>query len=91
MVGFISMPFAIRIVGDAAIVSLLHRKSDQKKAVFVWGRRFTMDCYQQIPSNESFEFTIGLSETIQRGDRSLLIARFKSSCGRCSGSIVITY
>ncbi len=91
VVGFISMPFAIRIVGDAAIVSILHRKGDQKKAVSVWGRRLTIDCYQQIPSNENFEFTIGLSETIQKGDQSLQIARFKSSCGRCTGSIVITY
>ncbi len=91
VVGFISMPFAIRIVGDAAIVSILHRKGDHKKAFSVWGRKLTIDCYHQVPSNERFEFTIGLSETIQKGDQSLLIARFKSSCGRCSGSIVITY
>jgi diaminopimelate decarboxylase len=91
VVEFISMPFAIRIIGDASIVSVLHNKGFDQKKFSLWGRKLSMDCYEQLPSNCKLEFTISLSETIQKKSQSVIVARFKTSCNRCSGSIIISY
>lgn len=90
-VDFISMPFAIRIFGDAAIISVLHSKGFDKKNTSIWGRKLTMDFYEQVKSNETFDFIITLSETIQKQNQHVVIARFTSSCKKCSGSIIISY
>jgi diaminopimelate decarboxylase len=91
VVDFISMPFAIRIIGDASIISVLHNKGYDEKKFSLWGRKLSMDCYGQLPSNSNLEFTISLSDTIQKKSQSVIVARFKTSCNRCSGSIIISY
>jgi hypothetical protein len=91
VVDFISMPFAIRIIGDASIISVLHNKGYDQKKFSLWGRKLSMDCYEQLPSNSNLEFTISLSDTIQKKSKSVIVARFKTSCNRCSGSIIISY
>jgi diaminopimelate decarboxylase len=91
IVDFISMPFAIRIFGDASIISILHSKGIQEKKNPVWGRKLSMDFYEQLPSNQKFEFTILLSSPIEKETQCLIVARFKSSCKKCSGSIIISY
>jgi diaminopimelate decarboxylase len=87
-VGFISMPFAIRIFGDATIVALMHHFGHAKKDVSVWGRRLTLDCFEIIQSNTSIQFTVALSE-----NKSLVgsntLAYFKTSCGMAAGCIII--
>lgn len=90
-VDFISMPFAIRIMGDATIISILHNKGYDQKKFSLWGRKLNMDCYEQLPSNSNLEFTITLSDTVHKKSQYLIIARFKTSCNRCSGSIIISY
>lgn len=87
-VGFISMPFAIRIFGDATIISLMHHFGHAKKDVSVWGRRLTLDCFEIIPSNTTLEFTIALSEN-KNLEGSNTVAHFKTRCGMASGSIVV--
>jgi diaminopimelate decarboxylase len=91
VVDFISMPFAIRIIGDAAIISILHDKGYDQKKFSLWGRKLSMDCYEQLPSNCNLEFTISLSDTIQKKGQSVIVARFKTSCNGCSGSVIISY
>lgn len=91
IVDFISMPFAIRIFGDASIISILHSKGIQEKINPVWGRKLSMDFYEQLPSNQKFEFTILLSNPIEKETQCVIVARFKSSCNKCSGSIIISY
>lgn len=91
VVDFISMPFAIRIIGDTSIISVLHNKGYDQKNFSLWGRKLSMDCYEQLPSNSNLEFTISLSDTIQKKNKSVIVARFKTSCNRCSGSIIISY
>ena len=91
IVDFISMPFAIRIFGDASIISILHSKGIQEKINPVWGRKLSMDFYEQLPSNQKFEFTILLSNPIEKETQCVIVARFKSSCKKCSGSIIISY
>ena len=90
-VDFISMPFAIRMMGDATIISLLHNGGYEHKDFAVWGRRLTMDCFDQVKSNKLTEFTIMLSETIKKDENKILISRFRTSCGKCAGSFVISF
>jgi diaminopimelate decarboxylase len=90
-VDFISMPFAIRIIGDAAIISALHSKGYHQKSFSVWGRKLSMDFYEQLPGNQNFDFSIFLSDTLQKNNKSVMVARFKSSCNRCTGSFIISY
>jgi diaminopimelate decarboxylase len=91
LVDFISMPFAIRIMGDATIISLLHKCGYEKKDFAVWGRKLTMDCFDQVNSNEILEFTISLSEMIKKDESCVLVSRFRTNCGRCVGSFIISF
>ncbi len=90
-VDFISMPFAMRIFGDAAIIAILHSKGFSKKNFAMWGRKFSMDCYGQVPSNVQLDFTITLSATVNKGNQNIMVARFASSCNQCSGSILTSF
>lgn len=90
-VDFISMPFAIRIIGDATIISVLHSEGHHQKDISIWGRKLTMDCYEQLPSNQQFQFTISLSSTLKKGNQSVTVARFKSLCNKFSGSIIVSH
>ncbi|MFN5371620.1 MAG: diaminopimelate decarboxylase family protein [Bacteroidia bacterium] len=90
-VDFISMPFAIRILGDATIVAVLHHDGFETKQQSVWGRRLVMDCFKQVPANAKFQFTLSLSDTIQAADNSTRMVRFRSACGNCVGSFVVVY
>jgi diaminopimelate decarboxylase len=91
IVDFISMPFAIRIIGDASIICVLHSKGYLQKKFPIWGRKLSMDCYDQLPSNQNLEFTIALSDTLVKENKSVVIVRFKSTCNKCSGSIIVSY
>ena len=91
VVDFISMPFAIRIIGDATIISVLHSKGYDHKDFSIWGRKLNMDCYEQIPSNQNLEFSIALSDTLKKGNQYLIVSRFKTSCNKFSGSIIVSF
>lgn len=88
---FLSMPFAIRIFGDAAIISVLHNDGINEKKVPVWGKKLVLDCFHQIKSNQSLKFTVALSSPIQKDFDSTRIARFKTECNSFSGSLVVQY
>ena len=90
-VSFISMPFAIRIVGDAAIVAVLHDDGQDVKREAVWGRRLVMDCFGQVPSHENLGFTISLSDVDSGNAYKSRVVRFATSCGRCVGSVVVLH
>ncbi len=90
-VDFVSMPFALRIIGDAAIVAVLHQDGFETKQQSVWGRRLVMDCFKQVPANAKFRFTISLSDTISASNYTTRLLRFQSSCGHCVGSLVVVY
>lgn len=87
-VGFISMPFAIRIFGDATIVALMHHFGHATKDVAVWGRRVTLDYFGSIKSNTALEITIALSEN-ESLEGSNTLVYFKTSCGVVSGCAVM--
>jgi diaminopimelate decarboxylase len=89
-VGFISMPLAIRIFGDASIIALLHNKGFDKKEIDIWGRKLTLDCFEIIPAHEILTFTINQSEVI-KGSSNSVVSRFNSVCNRCSGNFILKF
>jgi diaminopimelate decarboxylase len=91
VVDFVSMPFAIRIIGDAAIVAVLHHEGFDTKQQAVWGRRLVMDCFKQVQANAKLRFTLSLSETICASGNTTRVVRFETSCGNCVGSVVVVY
>ena len=46
-VDFVSMPFASRIFGDAAIISVLQNDGLDEKKVPVWGKKLVIDCFRR--------------------------------------------
>ncbi len=90
-VDFISMPFFIRIIGDASIVAVLHQDGFDTKQQSVWGRRLVMDCFKQVPANAALHFRLSLSEPISAPDYTTRLLRFETSCGNCVGSLVVVY
>lgn len=64
-VGFISMPLAIRILGDAAIVSILHDTGATTKDHSVWGQKISLDYFGNVSSLDPFVFTMTLSHSFR--------------------------
>jgi len=90
-VDFVSMPFFIRIIGDASIVAVLHQDGFEAKQQPVWGRRLVMDCFKQVPANTVLHFRLSLSESITAADYTTRLLHFETSCGNCVGSLVAVY
>ena len=90
-VSFISMPFAIRIIGDASIIAILHKDAHSQKDFPVWGQKLSIDCFGIVESNKPLEFTITLSESKIIDSKKYYVSRFKSSCGKLVGSLIVTY
>ena len=78
-------------MGDASIVSILHRIGYNQKKIPIWGRKLTMDCFNILPSNKIIEFKIKLSESIQKGNQYLIIAKFQTICKGCAGNFIISF
>lgn len=48
-VDFVAMPFAVRLVGDAAIIAVGHEMGWQEKPGPVWATRLSMTCERVVP------------------------------------------
>lgn len=88
-VDFISMPLALRVIGDAIIVAILHDAGSAHKDHAVWGKKITMDYFTNVNSKDPFCFVLTLShdynhnrarrmmvsfETINKGIQGMLVA-----------------
>jgi len=74
-VGFISMPLAMRILGDAAIVAILHDAGASTKDHSVWGQKICLDYFGNVSSSEPFIFTMTLSHYYRfHGARKMAVA-----------------
>ncbi len=91
-VNFISMPFAIRIFGDAVIVAALHQMKAEKKEMPIWGRKLNLDCFGQVKTGTPVRIRISFSNPLKElnGTNSLL-ARFETECWNCSGNLVLKF
>ena len=87
-VGFISMPLAIRIFGDAAIVSVLHDAGASTKDHSVWGQKISLDYFGNVSSSEPFVFIMTLSHCYRfHGNRKMTIA-FETEAKGIQGVLV---
>jgi diaminopimelate decarboxylase len=92
-VGFVSMPLAIRLAGDAAIVSTLRMLGYATKAFPVWGTSLELRMSKQIPTNEPVRVRIELAHAAQReGPKSRRLAvRFTIHGDAASGAFEIMF
>ncbi len=66
-VGFVSMPLAIRLAGDAAIVAVLSLLGYTTKAFPVWGTALDLRMAQPIRTDEPVRVRIDVSHAATRG------------------------
>lgn len=92
-VGFVSMPLAIRLAGDAAIVSTLRMLGYATKAFPVWGTSLDLRMSKQITTSEPVRVRIELSHAAQReGPKSRRLAvRFMIGGDAAAGSFEIMF
>lgn len=88
LVGFISMPLAIRILGDATIVAILHDAGANQKDHSVWGQKINLDYFANMSSAEPFVFIITLSEHYTHHGTRKLIASFETVKRGIQGMVV---
>ena len=87
-VGFISMPLAIRIFGDAAIVAILHDAGASTKDHSVWGQKICLDYFGNVSSEEPFVFTMTLSHYYRfHGNRKMAVA-FETEAKGIQGIVI---
>jgi diaminopimelate decarboxylase len=91
-VDFISMPFAIRIVGDATIVATLDCMQKQSKDVCVWATRLAMRAESVLPVDRPLRVEIHISPPIDLypSDRARSIAHWSINEGQFSGSFYLS-
>ncbi len=92
-VNFVSAPFALRLVGDAAIMSTLHDAGFSQKTQPVWGRTIILECQQQIQSGGSLDCRLELSPVHQSpGSASRKVwIRFDLDHGKFTGHLEMIY
>ncbi len=89
-VPFVSMPLAIRILGDAAIVATLHAIGKDNKHGPVWGKKLELEYQGTIPSDKPLTADLFLSAiTTNRKGKSRLFVGFETEQGDLTGSLVI--
>ena len=88
-VDFISMPTAIRIIGDASIIALLSMEGKDIKQESVWGRRLIMDCVDKISSSQEFCFEMNFSALLQKQKSNSRIMNFSAEDGGFKGMFVL--
>ena len=91
-VSFISAPFALRIISDAAIVATIQELGKESKDISVWGNRFTLSLDGILRANRIQKCQIRLSPFIESlGDKTRNCwANWSFGDGRFFGSILIT-
>lgn len=92
-VTFVSMPFIIRIAGDAAIIATCDFLGKKKKDIDVWGSRLMIKCNEIIPSNNPIICEIHLSGLSSQscGHKHSILAQFSLNNGKSSGTFYLTF
>jgi diaminopimelate decarboxylase len=91
-VNFVSLPFALRIAGDAAIISLLHRQGCERKSIAVWGTRLAMSAYQKLAMPVDLRVGLQLSTPHRKPNGSMeCIAHWSLNEGAFAGSLLLSF
>jgi diaminopimelate decarboxylase len=89
-VDFISMPTAIRLIGDAAIVSVLHSMNQTEKSISVWGQKIDLEYLDFFSSSEDFECHIDLTHSFGSVKKKQAIS-FYTPCRKLYGTIILSF
>lgn len=91
-VEFVSAPFALRIVGDCCIMSLLKVRGSSQKSKPVWGRNIVMNCSKSIESSKEITCVVSIS-SLQDGLSSSqkAMARFDLDDQKFQGTIELLF
>jgi hypothetical protein len=91
-VDFVSLPFALRIAGDAAIISLLHRQGCERKSIAVLGTRLAMTAYQKLAMPADLRVTLQLSTPHLKPNGSMeCIAHWSLNERTFTGSLLLSF
>jgi len=93
-IGFVSMPLAIRIAGDAAIVAALLDGGEDAKAYPVWGTDLALSMPKQVATGAPVIVRIELSAAAiegSGGDPRRQAVRFSINNGCATGSFALAY
>ncbi|MFM9100632.1 MAG: hypothetical protein ACKOPS_04560, partial [Cyanobium sp.] len=90
-VDFVSLPFALRIAGDAAIISLLHRQGCERKSIAVWGTRLALSAYQKLAMPADLRVGLQLSTPLRKPNGSMeCIAHWCLNEGAFTGTLLLS-
>lgn len=91
--GFLSAPFALRLGGDAVIVSILHRLNLVSKDRPVWARRSTLDLKRKIDLPGEVVCHVSLSTNAPKIGKTAqyALADFKLNDGEIEGRFEVTW
>jgi hypothetical protein len=84
-VSFVSMPFGLRLIGDAIITGVMHYLGKEHKDISVWGDELILHCPQQIRSNHTLNCQISLSPIVAKDRRRIELAEFSLDHGKFTG------
>lgn len=93
-VGFVSMPLAIRLMGDAAIVAALAELGEETKAHPVWGTELALSMHRQVPTSAPVVVRVELSAAAHEGsggDPRRQVARFSINGGAATGACTLAF
>jgi diaminopimelate decarboxylase len=84
-VDFVSMPYGIRLAGDATIISIMHRFAKKEKDISIWADHLQLNCPTVIAPNRELKVVVSFSETYSRGPKHQVLARFSLADGAFTG------
>lgn len=92
-VPYVSAPFAVRIVGDAAIVATISELNKEIKDISIWGSRMSIVFDGMLMSNQIHKCTITLSPIFNtnKKNRYQTLANWSLDNDCISGTILITF
>jgi diaminopimelate decarboxylase len=92
-VGFVSMPFIIRMAGDAAIIAVCDLMGKKQKNIDIWGSQLMLKCDEIIPSNSVITCQIDLSGLSTRscGKKCSILAQFSLNQGKSQGTFQLAF
>lgn len=64
--GVVSMPFAVRMAGDAAIIATLHGLGKGAKDMSVWGTRLAMTAAAHMPTDQPLDLRLATTPPVRR-------------------------
>lgn len=91
-IGAVSMPLAIRILGDACIIAGLKELGIEDKNRSAWGEKLDLEYFGVLRTGQDFDIRVSMAEPVAMGhDKYRVLLSFHSTCERMRGAGVFVY